>query len=138
MKIEKSQLRRNNSVCAGSLSPKASHCGPERSNLFRSIFTNTLKCFSKRQIHTLHRNYFNPYNLLFYALGQGSAVGVKTRWTVGGPNPGGSEIFLTRPDRPWGPPSLLYNGYRVSFLGAKRPGRGVNHIPHLAPRLKKE
>jgi len=25
-----------------------------------------------------------------------------------------------------------------SFLGAKRPGRGVDHPPHLAPRLKKE
>jgi len=23
------------------------------------------------------------------------------------------DIFCTRPDRPWGPPSLLYNGYRV-------------------------
>jgi len=23
------------------------------------------------------------------------------------------EIFRTSPDRPWGPPSLLYNGYRV-------------------------
>jgi hypothetical protein len=31
-------------------------------------------------------------------------------------NPGGGEIFRTRPDRPWGPPNLLYNGYRV-FLG---------------------
>jgi hypothetical protein len=28
-------------------------------------------------------------------------------------NPGGGAIFRTRPDRPWGPPSLLYNGYRV-------------------------
>jgi len=26
---------------------------------------------------------------------------------------GGGEIFRTRPDRPWGPHSLLYNGYRV-------------------------
>jgi len=25
----------------------------------------------------------------------------------------GGEIFRTRPDRPWGQPSLLYNGYRV-------------------------
>jgi hypothetical protein len=49
-----------------------------------------------------------------------------------------SEIFRTRPDRPWGPPSLLHNGYRVSFPGVKRPGRFVNHPPHLAPRLKKE
>ena len=32
-------------------------------------------------------------------------------------------------DQPWGPPSLLYNGYRVSFPGVKRPGRGVDHPP---------
>ena len=25
-----------------------------------------------------------------------------------------------------------------SFLGVKRPGRDVDHIPHLVPRLKKE
>jgi hypothetical protein len=35
-------------------------------------------------------------------------------------------------------PSLLWNGYRVSFPGVKRPGRGVDNPPHLAPRLKKE
>jgi len=34
---------------------------------------------------------------------------------------GGGEIFRTRPDRPWGPPSLLYNGYRV-FSGGKAAG----------------
>ena len=28
-------------------------------------------------------------------------------------------------------------GYRVSFPGVKRPGRGVDHPLHLAPRLKK-
>jgi hypothetical protein len=26
--------------------------------------------------------------------------------------PGGGKIFRTRPDRSWGTPSLLYNGYR--------------------------
>ena len=36
------------------------------------------------------------------------------------------------------PPSFLYNGYRVSFPGVKRPWRGVNHPPYLGPRLKKE
>ena len=36
-------------------------------------------------------------------------------------------FFYARPDRPWGPPSLMYNGYRVSSPGLKRPGRGVNH-----------
>jgi hypothetical protein len=55
-----------------------------------------------------------------------------------GSDPGGGEIVCSRPDRPWGPPSLLYNGYRVSFPGVKRPGRGVDHPPHLVPGLKKE
>ena len=32
----------------------------------------------------------------------------------------------------------LYNGYRVSFPGVKRPGRGVKHPPDLVARLKKE
>jgi hypothetical protein len=43
---------------------------------------------------------------------------VATGWTVRGSNPGGGEIFRTRPDRPWGPPSPPYNGYRV-FPGGK-------------------
>ena len=50
-----------------------------------------------------------------------------TGWTVRGSNRGGVEIFRTCPDRPWGPPSLLYNGYRV-FPGVKS-GRGVRLTP---------
>jgi len=30
-------------------------------------------------------------------------------------NPGAGKNFHTYPDQPWGPPSLLYNGYPVSF-----------------------
>jgi len=60
-----------------------------------------------------------------------------TGWTDQGSNPGVGEIYRIRPDRLWGPPSLLYNGYRV-FPGGKRLGRGVDHPPYLAPRLKKE
>jgi hypothetical protein len=44
-----------------------------------------------------------------------------TVWTVQGSNTGGGEIFLTRPDRPWGPPNLLYNVYQV-FPGVKAAG----------------
>jgi len=44
-----------------------------------------------------------------------------TGWTFRGFNPGGGEIFRTHPDRPWGPPSLLYNRYRV-FPGGKAGG----------------
>jgi hypothetical protein len=49
------------------------------------------------------------------SVGRGSSVGIATdngldslgiesRW---------DEIFCTCPDRSWGPPSLLYNGYQV-------------------------
>ena len=37
---------------------------------------------------------------------------IDTNWTVLGSNPDVAEIFRTRPDRPWGPTSNLYNGYR--------------------------
>jgi len=59
------------------------------------------------------------------------SLGIKSWW--------GGEIFCTHPNWPWGPPSLLYNGYWVSFPGAKWPGRGIDHPHHyLVPRLKKE
>ena len=46
---------------------------------------------------------------------------------------GGDQIpvgarFSAHPDRPWGPPSILYNGYRV-FPGVKS-GRGVLLTTH--------
>jgi hypothetical protein len=40
-----------------------------------------------------------------------------------------SEIFRTCPDRPWGPPSLLYNGYLVFPRGKKRPGSDADPLP---------
>jgi hypothetical protein len=51
--------------------------------------------------------------------------------------PLGGEIFRTCPDRPWGqqPPIQWVPGLP---RGVKRPGRGVEHLPHLAPRLKKK
>ena len=42
--------------------------------------------------------------------------------------PVGDEIFRTRPDRPWGPPSLLHNVYRV-FPGVTATG-GVTLTTH--------
>ena len=50
-------------------------------------------------------------------------------WTVRGSNLGGGEIFGICPDRPWGPPSLLYNGYRVFPGGKERPGRDADPSP---------
>jgi hypothetical protein len=59
-----------------------------------------------------------------------------TGWTVWGSNPGGGEIFRTHPDRSWGPPILLYNGYQV-FPRGKAAGAWRWPPPHLAPRSKK-
>jgi hypothetical protein len=42
---------------------------------------------------------------------------VSVRWS----NSGGGENFCTRSDRPWGPPSPLYNGCRI-FPGGKTAG----------------
>ena len=53
-------------------------------------------------------------------VGRDSSVGTETRYGLGSP------------DRPWGSPSLLYDVYRVSFPGVKRPGRGVDHSPSSA------
>jgi hypothetical protein len=59
-----------------------------------------------------------------------------TGWMVQGSNSGGrgrggGEIFRTLPDRPWGTPSLPHNGYPVIFLGVKRLGRDVHHLPSI-------
>ena len=58
-------------------------------------------------------------------------------WTVRGSNPGGGEIFRTRQTTLAAHPTS--NTMRTeSFPGVKRPGRGVDNPPHLAPRFNKE
>ena len=82
----------------------------------------------------VHHRRSLPVNLLFslcflfnkvtlFLCGPGSVVGIATGYGLDGPgsNPGGGEIFRTCPGRPWGPPSLLYYGYRV-FPGSKAVG----------------
>jgi hypothetical protein len=63
-------------------------------------------------------------------------IATATGWTVLGSNLGEGEIFRTRPDRTWGPPSLLYNGYRVSFQGVRRSRRGIDHPPQCGAKVK--
>ena len=50
-------------------------------------------------------------------------------WTLRGLKPDGGEIFRTCPDRPWGPPSLLYNGYSFFPRGKERPGCDADPSP---------
>jgi hypothetical protein len=65
----------------------------------------------------------NLFHLLLVFVGRvaQSVYRLATGWTFRESNPGGGYIFRTRPDRPWGQPSLLYNGYRV-FPGGKAAG----------------
>ena len=56
-------------------------------------------------------------------VGRDSSVGIATSYGLDGP---GIESlwgrnFRIRQDRPWGPPNILYNGYRV-FPGGKAAG----------------
>jgi hypothetical protein len=58
-----------------------------------------------------------------------SIVGIATGYglddrEIGVRVPVGSRIFASayRPERLWGPPNLLYNGYRELFLGGKVAG----------------
>jgi hypothetical protein len=58
-----------------------------------------------------------------------SSVGIATGHGLDGRGvwvrvPVGSRIFSSprRPDRLWGPPNILSNGYRDSFLGGKAAG----------------
>ena len=60
-----------------------------------------------------------------------------TDWTVRGSNPGGSEIFRTCADRPWSPPSLLYNGYPLFPGGKERPGGDSDPSPASSAVVKK-
>jgi hypothetical protein len=52
-----------------------------------------------------------------------SGAGIATRYGLDGPGIESrwGKIFLTRPDRPWNPTNLLYNGYG-DFPGSKAAG----------------
>ena len=52
-------------------------------------------------------------------------------------NPGWAR-FSACQDRPQGPPSLLYNGYRVFPGGKVRPGRAADHSPPSSAAVMEE
>jgi hypothetical protein len=75
---------------------------------------------------------FLNFQIQYYvAFGPGSVVVIATGYGLDGPViesrwRGGSEISRTYPNRPCGPPSLLYNGYRVFPGGKHWPGRDAD------------
>jgi hypothetical protein len=73
-------------------------------------------------------------SLLMSSESRDSVVGIATGYgLVSVRVPVGSRIFFSprRPDRLWGPPSLLANGQ------VKRPGREADHSPPTSVEVKK-
>ena len=80
------------------------------------------------------------YIVMVFIGGPGSSVGIATDYGLDGPviESRWVEILRTCPDRPLGPPSLLYNGYRV-FPGCKvRPERAAGHSPPSSAMVMEE
>ena len=72
--------------------------------------------------------------------GPGSSVGIATGYGLDGPRIESrwGEIFRTCPDRPWGPTSLLYNGYTVFPGDKERPERDADPSPPSSAVVMKE
>ena len=63
-------------------------------------------CFTHTHTYILSAGIVQSVERLSYGP---DSPGIESRW--------GGEIFPTTTERTWGPPSLLYNGYRVFFEG---------------------
>jgi hypothetical protein len=68
---------------------------------------------------------------MWFEVSWDSRVGIETCYGLDGL---GTELqwgetFQKRPDRPRGPQSLLYGGYRVFFPKVKQPGCDTDHPP---------
>jgi hypothetical protein len=92
-----------------------------RLSVYRNVLVTKQTANYGRKCCLLPSNSF--VHVQFYTVGRGSSIGIATRYGLParGSNSGRGEIFRTRPDRPCGPPNLLYNGYQV-FLGSRTAG----------------
>ena len=79
-------------------------------------------------ILAVYTELYGPGSVVGTATAYGlDGLGIESRW---------GEIFRTSPDRPWGPPSLLYNGYRVFPVGKLLPGRDADPSPPSSAEVK--
>ena len=80
-------------------------------------------------IFTTYITKSGPGSSVDIAIGYGlEGPGIQSRW---------GEILRTCPDRPLGPPSLLYNGYRVFPGGKERLGYDADPSPPSSAVVKK-
>ena len=91
---------------------------------------------------TLELSYLHSCTSVYFKqiVGRCSSVGIETHYGLDGP--GIETRWGTRYSAPvqTGPRAhpASYTTGTGSFLGVKRPGRGVDHPPPVTPRLKKE
>ena len=69
--------------------------------------------------------------------GPGSILGIATGFGAGRTGDRISVGGRDFPHRPWGPPSLLYNGYRAFPEGKERSGRDADPSPPSGAAVKK-
>jgi hypothetical protein len=100
------------------------HCLGIRFVILRETLIGEI-CVEVCELYLLYRyNYMDKISVC----GPGSSVGIATGYGLDGPGIASrwGEIFRNCADRPWGPSSLLYNGYRVFPGGRNRPGRDAD------------
>jgi hypothetical protein len=85
--------------------------------------------FSSRTIYPRERN--------LVVIKQESVLTTERAGRSGDRMPVGAR-FSARQVRPWGPPSLLYNGYRRFPGGKVRPGRAADHLPPSSTEVLEE
>jgi len=73
-------------------------------------------------------------------MGRDSSVGIATRYGLDGPGIESrwTERFSAPVQAGPGAHPASYTMGNGTLPGVKRPGSGVDHPPHIAPRLKKE
>ena len=71
---------------------------------------------------------------------QDSVVSIATRYGLGGPGIKSlwRRYFPHLSKAALGPRTLIHNGYRVSFPGVQRLGRGVHNTPQSSAEVSKE
>jgi hypothetical protein len=116
-------------LTVGYLSKSYALCGTQK---FIAMFTRPTTGLSASWSQSIHHILFIQYcfNIVSPMLvSRDSAVGIATGyglddWAVGVRVPVGSRMLTSPccPDRLWGPPNLLYNGYRGFFPGGKAVG----------------
>ena len=88
--------------------------------------------------HNISLVYFSV--LYVIRSGPGSSVGIATDYGLDDPGieSGGRAKFSARPDRPRGPPNLLYDGYRIFPGGKVRSGRDADPSPPSSAAVMEE